>query len=76
MLRVLGPTSSSRAVEGEQVGEGFNQLVDGAFTELGIGGVGHLAGGFEDRAESAFGGEGEAIVSGFAVDEEAAAFGC
>lgn len=60
---------------GEDTVEDFNELVNGAFAELGIGGVGHLAGAFEGGAEGAFGGEGEAIVSRFAVDEEAAAFG-
>ncbi len=61
--------------QGEEFGEGFNELVDGTFTELGIGGVGHLARRPEDGAEGAFGGEGEAVISGFAVDEEAAALG-
>jgi len=37
--------------------------------------VGHLACGLEDCAQGALGGQGEAVVSGFAVDKEAAALG-
>jgi hypothetical protein len=37
--------------------------------------VGHLAVGAELDAEAAFGGEGEAVVGGFAVDDELRAFG-
>ena len=49
--------------------------MDRAFAELGIGGVRHLAGGLEDGTQGAFGGQGKAIVGGFAIDEKAAAFG-
>ena len=37
--------------------------------------MGHLACGLEDCAQGALGGQGEAVVSGFAVDKEAAALG-
>ena len=37
--------------------------------------MGHLAGAFENRAQGPFGGQRNAIVGGFAVDEEAAALG-
>jgi len=62
--------------ECENIAEDFDKLVDRAFAEFGIGGVGHFPGGFEYGAQSAFGGEGEAVVSGLAVDEKAAALGC
>ena len=49
--------------------------MDGALAQFGIGGVGHLAGALERHAQSALGGQGQAIAGGLAVDEEAAAFG-
>ena len=52
-----------------------DELMDGAVTKFRIGGVAHLAGGAEGRAESAFGREREAVSGGFAIDEIAAALG-
>ncbi len=62
-------------VELEQAAEDFDELVDGRFAELGVGGVGHGAGGTEDGTQGAFRGNGEAVFRGLAVDEEAAAPG-
>ncbi len=61
--------------EGLDVVERGEELVDGGVAELGVGGVGHLAVGAELDAETAFGGEGEAVVGGLAVDDEARAVG-
>ena len=60
-----------RQRHGEDVVERLDELVDGGVAELGIGGVGHAAFGAEFDAEGALGGEGEAVVGGLAVDEEA-----
>jgi hypothetical protein len=55
--------------------KGGEELVDGGLTQLGVGGVGGTAVGVELDAESAFAGEGESVVGGFSVDEEARAAG-
>ena len=60
---------------GKDVVEGLDELVDGGVAKFGIGGVGHAAFGAEFDAEGALGGEGEAVVGGFAVDEKLRAFG-
>ena len=64
-----------RQRQGEHLAQHLHQLVHGALAQLGIGRVRHLAGGLEDRAQGALGGQRQAIVGGLAVDEEAAALG-
>lgn len=55
--------------------EGLDELVNGGVAELGVGGMSHAAIGVKFNAKSAFGGKGEAVIGGFAVDEKAGAFG-
>ncbi len=51
------------------------ELVDGGVAQLGVGRVGHLAVRAELDAQTTFRGEGEAVVRGLSVDDEARAFG-
>ncbi len=74
MFRVEAPILRfDRQGQGEDVVQRGDELVDGGFAEFGVGGVGHAALGADFDAECAFGGDGEAVVGGLAVDEEARA---
>jgi hypothetical protein len=53
----------------------LDELVNGAFTQLGIGRVAHLALAPEGSAKCALRCQGKAIVGGLTVDQEAAALG-
>ena len=64
-----------RERNGQDAFEGLDELVNRTVAELGIGRVGHFAGGADDDAKSALGCESEAVIGRFAIDKEATAFG-
>ena len=59
----------------QQPAQHLNQFVHRRVAEFRIGGVSHLAGCLEDRAQRAFRGQCQAIVRRFSIDQKAAALG-